>query len=71
MEDEGNVVSKPVPTQAGDYRGYYANIRDAILGTKPLAVTPEQATRVIRMLELAQESSDKRAAVLCDLGDLP
>jgi scyllo-inositol 2-dehydrogenase (NADP+) len=70
-EDEGSVVSRPVPTQAGDYRGYYANIRDAILGTQPLAVTPEQATQVIRLLELAQESSDKRTAVLCDLSNLP
>jgi predicted dehydrogenase len=71
VEDGGDVVSKPVPTKAGDYRGYYANIHDAISGKAPLAVTPEQATQVIRMLELAAESSDKRAAVLCDLGDLP
>ena len=71
VEDGGDVVSKPVPTKAGDYRGYYANIRDAILGKAPLAVTAEQATQVIRMLELADESSRKRAAVLCDLGGFP
>ena len=71
VEDDGKVVSKPVPTEAGDYRGYYANIRDAILGIRPPAVTPEQATHVIRLLELAQESSDKRSSVLCDLSDLP
>ena len=41
----------------GDYRGFYANVRDAILGTAPLAVTPEDGFRVIRLLELARQSS--------------
>jgi predicted dehydrogenase len=40
-----------------DYRGFYANVRDAILGTAPLAVTPEDGYRVIRLLELARQSS--------------
>jgi scyllo-inositol 2-dehydrogenase (NADP+) len=46
-----------VETLAGDYRGYYENVRDAMLGKRPLAVTPEQALRVMRVLELAVESS--------------
>jgi len=46
-----------VKTEPGDYRGFYANVRDAILGVAPLAVTPEDGFRVIRLLELARESS--------------
>jgi len=53
----GEVVREPVATEAGDYRRYYENIRDAIHGRATLAVTPQQALDVVRLLELAQESS--------------
>jgi scyllo-inositol 2-dehydrogenase (NADP+) len=53
-------TSDLLPTEAGDYRQFYANVRDAIRGTAPLAVTAEQATDVIRLLELAIESSRDR-----------
>ena len=33
----GGVESETLPTEAGDYRLYYANVRDAIRGTAPLA----------------------------------
>ena len=49
--------TKVVPTIAGDYRGYYENVRDAILGRAALEVTPEQALDVMRALELAERSS--------------
>ena len=48
------------PTAPGDYRQYYVNVRDAILGAAPLAVTPRQALRVMRALELAHQSSRER-----------
>lgn len=67
IDDCGSLVSTPIETRAGDYRGYYANVRDAILGTAPLAVTGEAAWRVIRLLELAVESSKKRAVLACNL----
>src|SRR5215469_5969302 len=51
------------PTAPGDYRQYYANARDAILGKSPIAVSPQQALSVMRTLELAFESSKKRCAV--------
>ncbi len=44
-------------TEAGDYRLFYSNVRDAIQGTAALAVEPEAAWQVIRLLELARESS--------------
>jgi predicted dehydrogenase len=55
--------SEPLATLAGDYRLYYQNLRDAMLGAAPLAVTPEQALTVMRALELARESSRRRCVV--------
>jgi len=52
-----------VPTEAGDYRGYYENVRDAILGKAALAVTPAAALCVMRVIELAQQSSRERRVV--------
>jgi scyllo-inositol 2-dehydrogenase (NADP+) len=52
-----------VPTEPGDYRGYYENVRDAILGKAELAVTPTAALRVMRVIELARQSSRERRVV--------
>ena len=69
VDDNGVARRIPIPTEPGDYRNYYINVRDALLGTAPLAVTPEQAWRTIRVLELARESSKRRTAVECDFKD--
>jgi scyllo-inositol 2-dehydrogenase (NADP+) len=61
MWGELHVVGKPaqrVKTAAGDYRGLYANVRDALLGKGELEVKPEQAWRTTRLIELCRESSD-------------
>jgi predicted dehydrogenase len=55
-----SLATEACPTDPGDYRQYYANVRDAILGTALLAVTPQQALRVMRALEVAMESSRQR-----------
>jgi predicted dehydrogenase len=57
------ITSRPFPTECGDYRGYYENVRDAILGKAQLAVTPEQAADVLLAVELARESSDRGCIV--------
>ena len=59
----GTLTHTQVETEPGDYRLFYANVRDAILGTTPLAVPPEQGFRVVRLLELARQSSDKHCSV--------
>ncbi len=46
-----------VKTDRGDYRGFYANVRDAIEKGAALDVTPEQALRTMRGLLLAHKSS--------------
>lgn len=48
----------------GDWREFYANVRDVVLDRqKPLLVTPEEALDVMVGLQLARESSDKKASV--------
>ncbi|MCU1253312.1 MAG: oxidoreductase domain protein, partial [Edaphobacter sp.] len=51
--DPATLVRTKVKTELGDYRGYYANVRDAINGVAKLAVTPEDGYRTVRLLEMA------------------
>jgi len=52
----GGEVRK-VESERGDYRLFYANVRDAIDKRAPLDVSPEQALRVMRALLLAHKSN--------------
>jgi predicted dehydrogenase len=61
-----SLVGKPsvkVKTERGDYRGFYANVRDAIEKKAPLDVTPEQALRTMRAVMLAHKSSREQRTV--------
>jgi scyllo-inositol 2-dehydrogenase (NADP+) len=55
--------SAKVKTERGDYRGFYANVRDAIEQKASLDVTPEQALRTMRAVILAHKSSRERRTV--------
>lgn len=55
--DPGTLTHTKVETALGDYRLYYANVRDAINKAAELIVKPEDGFRVIRLLELARQSS--------------
>jgi scyllo-inositol 2-dehydrogenase (NADP+) len=66
LDEAGTAVSTTVPTEPGDYRGYYKNIRDVIHGHEALEVTPVQAWRTMRVLEMARESSRTGSEVKCD-----
>ena len=61
-----SLVGEPsvrVKTERGDYRGFYANVRDAIEKQATLDVTPEQALRTMRAVMLAHKSSRERRTV--------
>jgi predicted dehydrogenase len=61
-----SLVGEPsarVKTERGDYRGFYANVRDALEKKAPLEVTPEQALRTMRAIMLAHKSSRERRTV--------
>jgi predicted dehydrogenase len=68
---DGGTVSRPVEPVRGDYRLYYAGIRDALLGKGPAPVIALDAWRVVRLLEWAAESSEKRREVVCDWSEEP
>ena len=64
-----SLVEQPptrLKTERGDYRGFYANVRDAIEQGAPLDVPPEQALRVMRALLLAHKSSREARTVRWD-----
>jgi predicted dehydrogenase len=58
---EGELTHANVPTLRGDYRDFYAQVRDAIEGHAAPPVTPEEALRLMYTLELCVDSSRKRA----------
>jgi|SRR5579872_304518 len=57
------LAEKTIPTEPGDYREYYVNVRDAIRGEAALDVIPQAALNVMRILELAQQSSHERRVI--------
>jgi scyllo-inositol 2-dehydrogenase (NADP+) len=64
-----SLVGEPavrLKTERGDYRGFYANVRDAIENKAPLEVTPKQALRTMRAVILAHKSSRERRTVAWD-----
>jgi scyllo-inositol 2-dehydrogenase (NADP+) len=62
LMDNGVPTTRKIPS-FGDWREFYANVRDAILHKAPPIVTPQQILNVMLALELAFESNSKRAAV--------
>jgi predicted dehydrogenase len=61
--DPATLVSQQIKTEPGDYRLFYANVRDAILGAAPLAITAVDGYHVIKLLELARVSSSEGRTV--------
>jgi scyllo-inositol 2-dehydrogenase (NADP+) len=68
---DGGTVSRPVEALAGDYRLYYAGVRDALEGKGPAPVEAIDAWRVARLLEWAAQSSEERREILCDWSGEP
>jgi len=60
--EEGQTRSRKIPSR-GDWREFYANVRDVLLGKAALLVTPQQAIEVMVALELARESNQNQRTV--------
>jgi predicted dehydrogenase len=71
VDVNGGTVTRPVEPIPGDYRLYYAGVRDALLGKAPAPVTALDAWRVLRLLEWALESSNQRREILCKWSEEP
>jgi scyllo-inositol 2-dehydrogenase (NADP+) len=62
LVENGNATTRKVGS-IGDWREFYANVRDAILGKAPLLVTPQQILDVMVGLELSLKSSANHCAI--------
>jgi predicted dehydrogenase len=71
VDVDGAIVTRPVAPIPGDYRLYYAGVRDALLGKAPAPVPAVAAWRVARLLEWAAESSAQRREIPCDWSEEP
>ena len=71
VDGYGGMVTHPVEPIPGDYRLYYAGIRDALLGKAPAPATAQEAWRTARLLEWAAESSNTRREIICDWSEEP
>ena len=71
VSSDGATVSRPVLAQTGDYRRYYAAVRDAVLGKATAPVTALDAWRVAKVLDWAAESSARRREIVCDWSGEP
>ncbi len=60
--ENGSTTTRKIPS-TGDWREFYANIRDAILHKAPLLITPPQILNVMQSLELALESSSQQRTI--------
>jgi scyllo-inositol 2-dehydrogenase (NADP+) len=71
VDVEGGMVSRPVATMPGDYRRFYAGVRDALQEEAAPPVSAIDAWRVARILEFARSSAHHRCEVECDWSGEP
>ena len=62
-EKNGNVIREKHPTERGRYLSFYDSVYDSITSGAPCAVTPEEATNVIRVIAAAIRSHDEMQTV--------
>lgn len=63
MAEHGEATQRTVPPANTDYRDFYANVRDVLLGKAEPAVSTAHALNVMRALDLARESSNRRCTL--------
>ena len=63
VPDGEKFTHRRIPSEKCDFRDYYANVRDTLLGKAAPAVTTEWAVNVMRLLEIARESSERRCTI--------
>jgi len=62
-EIEGEIVKERIVSEKGDFGIYYQKLYKAIANGKPLSERPEHGYNVVRLIELAKESSELRKTV--------
>lgn len=64
--DPGTVEQSQLPTSRGDYRVFYRNVADTVLGRAEQAVPARAAVHVARIIELALQSEQEGRVVPVD-----
>jgi len=67
--DGASGTETPTPIPRGDYRRFYSQLRDAILGSGPNPVPPAEAVAVTAVVETAIQSSAERRSLTVPLTD--
>lgn len=68
---DGQLIGKPIEPIPGDYRLFYAGVRDAILSNAIPPATALDAWYAARVLEYAEQSAAERREIACDWSDAP
>lgn len=63
LDFNGETQINRIKSETGDYRSYYQNVYESIMGQAKLAVTPEQAGKVILLIEKALVSARERRTI--------
>lgn len=71
VDVDGSIVTQPVASVAGDYRQFYAGVRDALLGKAPAPVAALDAWRAAKVMEWAQQSSEQHRDIECEWTGAP
>ena len=71
VDVNGSTVTRSIEPIPGDYRLYYAGVRDALLDKSRAPVAALAAWRVARLMEWALESSEKHREIICDWSEEP
>jgi len=59
-ERDGKVIREYIASLQGNYGEYYDGIYEAIRNNKPLPVSPEDGLKVVKLIEIAYESSRQK-----------
>lgn len=60
---KGLKIEGKLESELGDYRDYFINLRDTINGECEIAVKPEEARNVMKIIELAFQSSNEKRTI--------
>jgi predicted dehydrogenase len=63
VDEQGRPTRTTPDHLPGDYRLFYAGVRDAILGVGKNPVPPEEGVAVMRLIDLGLQSSERRCEV--------
>ena len=64
-EVNGEVIRRPYPSLQASYGDYYKNLLNTIRNGAPLKETPLDGYNVIRLIELAFQSSEEKRSITC------